>query len=146
MAAFCRKALGLKVFVVTPEDHDQEAATVQGLTHLIAISGFHVGLVAGAATLLLRGLWWLWPPLGRRPRLFSRLFSLSGRVPRWLGSFRRGARPPPSGEDSRRWTWSSSPGSGEGAGSSPRDWREKSLRKCGQMSAWRTVELPHSVC
>ena len=36
VAAFCRKALGLKVFVVTPEDHDQEAATVQGLTHLIA--------------------------------------------------------------------------------------------------------------
>jgi prephenate dehydrogenase len=36
VAAFCRKALGLKVFVVTPEDHDCEAATVQGLTHLIA--------------------------------------------------------------------------------------------------------------
>ena len=36
VAAFCRKALGLKVFVVTPEDHDREAATVQGLTHLIA--------------------------------------------------------------------------------------------------------------
>ncbi|HUH10435.1 MAG TPA: prephenate dehydrogenase/arogenate dehydrogenase family protein, partial [Brevundimonas sp.] len=29
VAAFCRKALGLKVFVVTPEDHDREAATVQ---------------------------------------------------------------------------------------------------------------------
>ena len=36
VAAFCRRALGLKVFVVTPEDHDREAATVQGLTHLIA--------------------------------------------------------------------------------------------------------------
>jgi len=36
VAAFCRKALGLKVFIVTPEDHDREAATVQGLTHLIA--------------------------------------------------------------------------------------------------------------
>ena len=36
VAAFCRKALGRKVFVVTPEDHDREAATVQGLTHLIA--------------------------------------------------------------------------------------------------------------
>lgn len=36
VAAFCRKALALKVFVVTPEDHDREAATVQGLTHLIA--------------------------------------------------------------------------------------------------------------
>ncbi|MNE43698.1 T-protein [compost metagenome] len=36
VAAFCRRALALKVFVVTPEDHDREAATVQGLTHLIA--------------------------------------------------------------------------------------------------------------
>lgn len=36
VAAFCRRALELKVFVVSPEDHDREAATVQGLTHLIA--------------------------------------------------------------------------------------------------------------
>ena len=36
VAAFCRSAFGLKVFVVSPEDHDREAATVQGLTHLIA--------------------------------------------------------------------------------------------------------------
>lgn len=36
VAAFCRRALGLKVFLVTPEDHDREAAVVQGLTHLIA--------------------------------------------------------------------------------------------------------------
>ncbi|MEG1451752.1 prephenate dehydrogenase [Brevundimonas sp.] len=35
-AAWCRKMLALKVFNVTPEDHDREAATVQGLTHLIA--------------------------------------------------------------------------------------------------------------
>ncbi|WP_409018938.1 prephenate dehydrogenase/arogenate dehydrogenase family protein [Brevundimonas vesicularis] len=35
-AAWCRLRLGLKVFNVTPEDHDREAATVQGLTHLIA--------------------------------------------------------------------------------------------------------------
>lgn len=35
-AAFCRRALGLKVFVVSPEDHDREAAVVQGLTHMIA--------------------------------------------------------------------------------------------------------------
>ena len=35
-AAWCRKMLGLKVFNVSPEDHDREAATVQGLTHLIA--------------------------------------------------------------------------------------------------------------
>jgi len=36
VAAFCRRALALKVFQVTPEEHDREAATVQGLTHLIA--------------------------------------------------------------------------------------------------------------
>jgi len=36
VAAFCRRALGLKMFQVSPEDHDREAATVQGLTHLIA--------------------------------------------------------------------------------------------------------------
>lgn len=36
VAAFCRLALGLKVFLVTPEEHDREAAVVQGLTHLIA--------------------------------------------------------------------------------------------------------------
>ena len=35
-AAWCRKILGLKVFNVTPEEHDREAATVQGLTHMIA--------------------------------------------------------------------------------------------------------------
>lgn len=36
VAAFCRRTLGLRVFRVSPEDHDREAATVQGLTHLIA--------------------------------------------------------------------------------------------------------------
>jgi len=36
VAAFARKALGLKVFITTPEAHDREAAMVQGLTHLIA--------------------------------------------------------------------------------------------------------------
>lgn len=36
VAAFCRWALKLSVFQVSPEDHDREAATVQGLTHLIA--------------------------------------------------------------------------------------------------------------
>lgn len=33
--AFLRNALGLEVHVTTPEEHDREAATVQGLTHLI---------------------------------------------------------------------------------------------------------------
>jgi prephenate dehydrogenase len=36
VAAFCRSALKLKVFQVSAEDHDREAAVVQGLTHLIA--------------------------------------------------------------------------------------------------------------
>jgi len=36
VAAFLRKTLGLNVITTTPEDHDREAAVVQGLTHLIA--------------------------------------------------------------------------------------------------------------
>lgn len=36
-----------------------------GLTHLIAISGFHVGLVAGFAAWLAGCAWRVWPPLGR---------------------------------------------------------------------------------
>lgn len=36
VAAFCRHALGLRVFIVSPDDHDREAAVVQGLTHLIS--------------------------------------------------------------------------------------------------------------
>ena len=36
VAAFCRSALKLRVFRVSAEDHDREAAVVQGLTHLIA--------------------------------------------------------------------------------------------------------------
>jgi prephenate dehydrogenase len=36
IAAFLRRALGLKVIVATPDAHDREVAMVQGLTHLIA--------------------------------------------------------------------------------------------------------------
>jgi prephenate dehydrogenase len=36
IAAFLRRVLGLSVILTTPESHDREAATVQGLTHLIA--------------------------------------------------------------------------------------------------------------
>ncbi|MGY2048531.1 prephenate dehydrogenase/arogenate dehydrogenase family protein [Methylobacterium sp. JK268] len=35
-AAFLRRVLGLTVLRTTPEAHDREAATVQGLTHLVA--------------------------------------------------------------------------------------------------------------
>lgn len=48
------------------DDADWEALRANGLTHLIAISGFHVGLVAGFFVLTARGLWWLWPALARR--------------------------------------------------------------------------------
>lgn len=36
VAAFFRRMLRLNVIMTTPEDHDRQAATVQGLTHLIA--------------------------------------------------------------------------------------------------------------
>ena len=36
VAAFLESKLGLRVFVTTPEAHDQETAVAQGLTHLIA--------------------------------------------------------------------------------------------------------------
>lgn len=48
------------------DDTDWERLRASGLTHLIAISGFHVGLVAGFFALSLRGVWWCWPALGRR--------------------------------------------------------------------------------
>lgn len=47
-------------------DEDWRVLRANGLTHLIAISGFHVGLVAGFFALLARGLWWVWPALARR--------------------------------------------------------------------------------
>jgi prephenate dehydrogenase len=36
IAAFLRAALGLVVHLVSPEEHDRQAAIVQGVTHLIA--------------------------------------------------------------------------------------------------------------
>lgn len=44
-------------------DADWTVLRATGLTHLIAISGFHVGIVAGFGALLASGLWWLWPAL-----------------------------------------------------------------------------------
>ncbi|TWG90136.1 competence protein ComEC [Luteimonas sp. J16] len=46
-------------------DRDWEILRATGLTHLIAISGFHVGLVAGFFALAVAGAWWLLPWLGR---------------------------------------------------------------------------------
>ncbi len=36
VAKFCTEKLGLRVSMVTPEEHDKEAAYVQGLTHMLA--------------------------------------------------------------------------------------------------------------
>ena len=47
-------------------DDDWATLRATGLTHLIAISGFHVGLVAGFGALLLLGLYLVFPRLGNR--------------------------------------------------------------------------------
>lgn len=47
-------------------DADWDRLRSTGLTHLVAISGFHVGLVAGFGALCARCAWWLAPALGRR--------------------------------------------------------------------------------
>lgn len=49
-------------------DADWERLRQFGLTHLVAISGFHVGMVAGLGVLLVRVVWWLAPSLARRLR------------------------------------------------------------------------------
>jgi competence protein ComEC len=46
-------------------DADWQVLRATGLTHLIAISGFHVGLVGGFGALLAAALWRLCPGLGR---------------------------------------------------------------------------------
>lgn len=48
------------------QDRDWEVLRATGLSHLMAISGFHVGMVAGFSALLTRALWWLLPGLGLR--------------------------------------------------------------------------------
>jgi competence protein ComEC len=53
-------------------NEDWSVLRIHGLTHLIAISGFHVGLVAGFAALIMRALYFILPWLGRtRPRSHS---------------------------------------------------------------------------
>lgn len=44
-------------------DDDWNVFRVTGTTHLVAISGFNIGIVAGFAFLLFRWLWVLWPRL-----------------------------------------------------------------------------------
>ncbi len=53
-------------------DQDWDILRKTGITHLIAISGFHVGMVALFAVFLVRGVYWLCPLLGLR---FSRMYS-----------------------------------------------------------------------
>ncbi|RXR07041.1 DNA internalization-related competence protein ComEC/Rec2 [Pseudoxanthomonas composti] len=48
------------------QDRDWELLRAAGLTHLIAISGFHVGLVSGLCALLASALWRCCPALGLR--------------------------------------------------------------------------------
>lgn len=72
------RALALGDTRALTED-DWATLRATGLTHLIAISGFHVGLVAGAFALAVRALWWLCPWLGRRmPRPQAALLAAAG--------------------------------------------------------------------
>ncbi|MEO7064940.1 MAG: DNA internalization-related competence protein ComEC/Rec2 [Dokdonella sp.] len=48
------------------DKNDWEVARANGIPHLIAISGFHVGVAAGLGALLIYAMWWLWPRLGLR--------------------------------------------------------------------------------
>ena len=48
------------------DEHDWQVVRATGISHLIAISGFHVGLAAVFGALLVRLAWWLVPWLGLR--------------------------------------------------------------------------------
>ncbi|MGH8124990.1 MAG: DNA internalization-related competence protein ComEC/Rec2 [Rhodanobacteraceae bacterium] len=48
------------------DEHDWQVVRATGISHLIAISGFHVGLAAVFGALLVRWAWWLFPALGLR--------------------------------------------------------------------------------
>ncbi len=47
------------------DDDAWDVARANGISHLLAISGFHVGVAALFGAWLVRGLWWLFPGLGR---------------------------------------------------------------------------------
>jgi competence protein ComEC len=48
------------------DEHDWDVARANGIPHLIAISGFHVGVAAAFGVFVIRALWWLWPALALR--------------------------------------------------------------------------------
>lgn len=48
------------------DEHDWQVVRTTGISHLIAISGFHVGLAAVFGALLVRLVWWIFPGLALR--------------------------------------------------------------------------------
>jgi competence protein ComEC len=48
------------------DERDWDVARANGIPHLIAISGFHVGVAAAFGVLLVRAFWWLLPALALR--------------------------------------------------------------------------------
>ncbi|HET9818587.1 MAG TPA: DNA internalization-related competence protein ComEC/Rec2, partial [Rhodanobacteraceae bacterium] len=48
------------------DEHDWQVVRTTGISHLIAISGFHVGLAAVFGALLVRLAWWFFPGLALR--------------------------------------------------------------------------------
>lgn len=48
------------------DEHDWDVARANGIPHLIAISGFHVGVAAAFGVFVIHALWWLWPSLALR--------------------------------------------------------------------------------
>ncbi|NII09646.1 DNA internalization-related competence protein ComEC/Rec2 [Oleiagrimonas sp. C23AA] len=56
-------AVGDKRGLHTPQ---RQRAQATGVSHLLAISGFHIGIAALAGALAMRALWWLWPRLALR--------------------------------------------------------------------------------
>jgi len=64
-------------------DLDWEALRATGLTHLVAISGFHVGMVGGFFALVATGVWWCLPWWGRwlpRPQAAAMVALLASTV------------------------------------------------------------------
>lgn len=61
------------------EQHDWEVARANGISHLIAISGFHVGVAAVFGAWFCSAIYWLWPTLAlRRPHAQAQaLFALA---------------------------------------------------------------------
>ena len=58
------------------DDKDWEILRASGTTHLIAISGFHVGLVSGFMALCISGIWRCFPSWSRRiPRIHAAGFA-----------------------------------------------------------------------